>query len=387
MKIVFACGCLEPGRDGVGDYTRRLAGQLAARGHDCHLLALADPHVREPLRADLPCGDATLPALRLPFAAPWPQRIAEARAYLGAIAPDWMSWQVVLYGFDPRGLCLGLGERFRQIAGDTPSEIMFHELWIGEADGTPLKRRLLGQVQRHVLADLLRRLRPRVVHTHIELYRRLLGRLGRHGAAAKILPLFGNIPVAPKAAPGWLAEKWPAGVARIAATGREAWWLFVLFGSIHPEWDGDDFFRRASAAAKAAGKRVAFLSLGRAGAAGEATLRRLAAHDGDAWLTHTLGPLPEADISQGLLTADFGVSPVPPEYLGKSGTAIAMLEHGLPVIVTRPPYRYRRCPADRLRVTTKNVVLDFDLAAHGRIPPRPHLPLVAAQFVADLSAA
>lgn len=26
MTILFLCGSLEPGRDGVGDYTRRLAG-------------------------------------------------------------------------------------------------------------------------------------------------------------------------------------------------------------------------------------------------------------------------------------------------------------------------------------------------------------------------
>ena len=33
MKIAFLCGSLEPWRDGVGDYTRRLAGDLQACGH------------------------------------------------------------------------------------------------------------------------------------------------------------------------------------------------------------------------------------------------------------------------------------------------------------------------------------------------------------------
>ena len=34
MKIVFICGCLEPGKDGVGDYTRRLSAELIDHGVD-----------------------------------------------------------------------------------------------------------------------------------------------------------------------------------------------------------------------------------------------------------------------------------------------------------------------------------------------------------------
>ena len=48
MKFAFICGSLEPGRNGVGDYTRRLAGELAAQGHECLLVSLNDvDHVDE----------------------------------------------------------------------------------------------------------------------------------------------------------------------------------------------------------------------------------------------------------------------------------------------------------------------------------------------------
>jgi hypothetical protein len=47
LKILFVCSCLEPGLDGVGDYTRRLAVELVALGHSCTLLALADGLVQE----------------------------------------------------------------------------------------------------------------------------------------------------------------------------------------------------------------------------------------------------------------------------------------------------------------------------------------------------
>ena len=40
MKLIFICGSLEPGRDGVGDYTRRLAGELIRQGHQIAIIAL-----------------------------------------------------------------------------------------------------------------------------------------------------------------------------------------------------------------------------------------------------------------------------------------------------------------------------------------------------------
>ena len=42
MKVVFVTSCLEPGRDGVGDYTRSLAEESTKLGHRAGLLALQD---------------------------------------------------------------------------------------------------------------------------------------------------------------------------------------------------------------------------------------------------------------------------------------------------------------------------------------------------------
>lgn len=43
MRIAFSTGCLAPGRDGVGDYTRTLAGECARRGHTLALVSLGEP--------------------------------------------------------------------------------------------------------------------------------------------------------------------------------------------------------------------------------------------------------------------------------------------------------------------------------------------------------
>ena len=328
---------------GWADYTRLLAAQLAERGHLCLLVALADPHIAEVTRGEAGTPEKRMPVLRIPAASAWPERIAQAGVACDQFDPDWTSFQVVPYSYDSRGLCFGLGAHFDAIAGDSPSQIMFHEIWIGEAEATPLKKRLVGKVQRHIIKDLLQKLRPRVVHTHTPLYRHLLGKLG---VKAKLLPLFANIspPAETKPDPEWLAEKWPVGWGKINVSGRAKWWIFVFFGTIHPEWDAEDFVRRAGAAAQRAGKSCALLFVGRAGAEGERVWRELHRHESASWMMTTLGPQAPADISQCLLEADFGVSPVPPEYLTKSGTAMAMLEHGLPVIVTRPAGRYRNCP-------------------------------------------
>jgi glycosyltransferase involved in cell wall biosynthesis len=387
LKILFVCTCLEPGLDGVGDYTRRLASELAARGQDCHLLALADRHVREADASSVPADEhaPALPCLRLPATIPWPERIARARKFCESVAPDWISWQFVLYGFDPRGLGLGLGRRLAEIAAGYRNQIMFHEIWIGVARQSTLKNKIIGRVQKSVIRDLLQRIRPLVVHTHTPLYEHLLGGLGTRVAR---LPLFGNIPITSRPRPDWWSEKWPGDGVRPVAADRNLWWIFLIFGSIHPEWDGDDFLQRASEAAQRTGKKCALVSIGRPGSAGEGKLRELAHRpENSSWSFLNLGSRPAEEISQWLLAADFGVSPVPPEYLFKSGTAAAMIEHGLPVIATRLGSEYADCPPGILAERLRNVAADFDLASLQKFPAGSLLPEVADRFLADLQGA
>jgi hypothetical protein len=65
---------------------------------------------------------------------------------------------------------------------------------------------------------------------------------------------------------------------------------------------------------------------------------------------------------------------------------MAILEHGLPVIVNRRAGRYRDCPDQLLEPALENVITDFDLAAGRKIEPRQRLPHIAEQFIADLRA-
>ena len=370
--------------DGVGDYTRLLATALAELGHDCSLLALADHHVKKPSTCDSGDGYTILPSLRLPAREGWPARLRQAMSFREGVAPDWVSWQFVIYGFDPRGLSFGLGRRLREVSGRCKNHIMFHELWIGEMEGISMKQKLIGRLQKQIIKDVLQKLRPSVIHTHTPLYQYLIKRLGY---PSKMLPLFGNIPLA-RPRPDWLKEKWPEGGGALSGKANRAkWWILVLFGSIHPEWDATDFREKLLEAARRAGKRCLLISIGRPGGHGERVLRALRQFEGTNWGVLSLGPQAEEDISQCLLSADFGVSAVPPENVFKSGTAAAMTEHGLPILVSRPAAKYRNCPPEILLEGMPNVIRHFDLVAIKRSPAHSLLPGVAAQFIADLERA
>jgi glycosyltransferase involved in cell wall biosynthesis len=367
--------------DGVGDYTRILATELIALGHECSLVAIADHHVNKPATCDFGDANYPLPALRLPARASWPERLRAAIAYRQDFAPEWVSWQIVLYGFDRRGLSFGLGRRLREVSLGCKNQIMFHELWIGEAIDTSFKNKLMGKAQKLIISDLLKKLRPRVVHTHTPFYRHLLGRLGYH---VTLLPLFGNIPLTTQPWPDWLQEKWPEGGLFSNARERKSWWIFVMFGTIHPEWDAENFWRQAQDACQRSNKKCLLISIGRPGGIGERSLRALQLHEGSSWRVLNLGQQSPEAISQCLLTADFGVSAAPPEYVFKSGTVAAMVEHGLPVLVTRPAGSYADCPPEILLLGLKNVERHFEVRSLKKSEPQSLLPAVAAQFIEDL---
>jgi hypothetical protein len=342
---------------------------------------VADRRVDQSISGVFGEGDGVMPYLRLPFAMPWPERVERARAFRADFAPDWISWQIVLYGFDRLGLCFGLGRHCRAIAGDVKNEIMFHEIWIGLGQGSSLKSRAVGALQKGIIKGLLRDLRPRAVHTHTPLYRFLLSRLGQPVA---LLRLFGNIPLA-EPRPGWLGEQLAASGTPFSA--RQDWLVFVIFGTIHDAWNTADFISQAIAAAKSAGKKGLLLLVGRPGGHGEQTVRALKEMETTDFRVCALGAKPEEEISQCLFAGDFGVSTVPPEYLFKSGTAAAMIEHGLPVVTTRPSYRYPQCPPQVAHEIMPHTQRNLGMEMPSRPKPGSLLPQIARRFVEDLSRA
>jgi hypothetical protein len=274
---------------------------------------------------------AEIETVRVPAQMPWPARIAAVRPRLAAFAPDCLSLQFVPYGFADRGLVWGLGARLLALEPPPCVHVMFHELWIGEAEGAPVKRRIVGGIQKRLILKLLRDLAPTVVQTQASPYVHMLR---RHGIAASRLPLFGNIAVNGADERRWVVELFREASQSAVLDNRAGYWLLGLFGTIHPEWQAEPLLSRLQALAAAQNKNVALLAIGRLGGSGERIWSELTS-------THPAlprirsGEQPAARISQLLRTIDFGVAASPLALVGKSGTIAAMLDHGVPVIVTR----------------------------------------------------
>ena len=86
---------------------------------------------------------------------------------------------------------------------------------------------------------------------------------------------------------------------------------------------------------------------------------------------------------------DFGIATTPWELIGKSGATAAMLDHGLPVIVSRDDVHI---PVD-VEPEPQPLLCKMDaqlpswlLNVAQRQPPREHVTEVAERFLADLAA-
>ncbi len=377
MRIVFLGSSLAAGRNGVGDYIRFLSAELARQGHACLALGLAD--TEDSL-------DEHEPVVRIDGRRPWSQRLLHARAAVAGFAPDWVSLQFVAYAWHPRGYAFGLADRLAPLLKGRRRHLMFHELWLGLNRRDRLVNRLHGIVQRRAILGLHRTFQPQLVHAQAPAY---VATLAAEGIAARRLPLFGNLPVAPgdrrATQRRLLAEHAP----QLTAEGVVfAGW----FGTIHREWHGPELIARLAAATRAAGKHLVLLSLGRTGAGGAALVAALRQSPPVETTIIELGESAPTDASQLLGALDLALTANPVALVPKSGTVAACLDHGLPVLVSRDDWRPRGAivvpPLAEPQVIFSPAGTPIDLASvlALRRQPAPRLPAIAAQFASDLTA-
>lgn len=329
MTILFICACLEPGRDGVGDYTRQLATEATARGHLCTILALHDPYVSA-------CTETTtahLALIRLPATQPWAERLTAAVRLRQHLAPDWVSWQVVTYGFHPRGfLPTVLRQQARALRG-ARCHVMLHELWLGLDRGAGWRARVTGWLQRRGLLSFLHQLNPDCLHTSNAAYQHVLV---RESFSASVLDLFGNVPLVDENPRASLKNWFPSLV------GQPAPLVAVTFGTLHPQWQPAATITWLCATAQRLGRPPALLTLGRTGAHASLILDAFRQRGISVAVSGELAP---TQLSSLLRSADFGLAPHPWMLIGKSGAAATLLEHGLPVLVPRDDWHLRVAPA------------------------------------------
>jgi hypothetical protein len=366
VRIRFLTSSIEPGKDGIGDYTLRLAAQCEKRGHDVEIVAFNDKHL-----AQTESGEKRL---RLPRAMGMSERLRSFENWsAGRAEPDWASVQFVPYGFHDKGLVGGWREPMKRLAIGAKRQVMAHETWIGQEKSAPWRHRLMGAMQKPQALRMFKELGPKMVHTSNEFY---AGLLAREGWPAKVLPLAGNIPISAK----FSEQERKSFEQKIGVADRPSICVVGIFGAIYPEWNPARIIPNLREAAAEHGKRLVIVAFGRIGP-GAAVWEKMKRDFGAQVFFGAMGELRPAEISGVLQELDAGLCVSPFELLGKSSAVATILEHGLPVIVSRFENSGEPAQPPPGIVTPSTLARLF--AANAR--PAPRDPgATAEQFLADL---
>lgn len=308
MKILFLCGSLEPGSDGVGDYTRRLAAALIRKGHQAKIVALSDNSEREVSAETQQCEGSIISVLRIPYFVSSKQRYTKTAQYINDFNPDWVSLQFVPYSFNSKGLPFVIPSFLKKLKGKHKWHIMFHELWLGIDKEASFRHKCIGRLQQFIIRNIVSATKPDRVHTQNKLYQFFLK---KHNITAQVLPICGNIPVT--------AEK------------KETvdFTQFVLFGSIHYGAPFKDFVDNLASNSSLFVKPIQFTFIGKNG---QELADYKAILENYAIPYKVLGIQSEKAISQVLADSDFGISTTPYFQTEKSGVYAAYREHQLNTI-------------------------------------------------------
>jgi hypothetical protein len=305
MKILFLCGSIEPGQDGVGDYTIRLALELVSFGHEITIISLYDKFINNVTNSS---GEG-FASIRLPYSMDEAERFNEVVENISSFNPEWISLQFVIFSYHPKGLPFQLPSKMKALLANRKVHIMFHELWVAMDNASSFKLKFLGWLQKKIIQKTIQAINPRVIHTHTKLYQ---WQLKEVRVESTLLPLFGNIPV-----------------VSVDQQHDNTFIKVVVFGTIHFGAPLELFANEFHEYLKDKKKIAEVIFVGRCGAYQESWIR---AFQKEGIKVNVLGEQTVEQISKLLLSAGIGITSTPFLLTEKSGTVAAMLEHELQVI-------------------------------------------------------
>ncbi|NDP22504.1 MAG: glycosyltransferase [Paludibacter sp.] len=323
MKILFISGSLEPGRDGVGDYTRRLAGELIQQGNVVRVIAYNDKYISEIENIEQIADGTGIEVLRIPSKFSSKQKVECTKLFIDEFNPEWISLQYVPFAFQDKGLPFGLGSLLKKLGEGRKCHVMFHELWVGMDMEAPIKHKLWGKVQKMIIRKMIQQLSPQVIHTQTQLYQLQLENIDFQ---ASILPLFGNIPVK---------------CNRAEPTKNKQILSFVIFGTIHPGAPIKRFAEELTSYQNKHQLKIKLIFIGRCGVELEHWVSVCKKADID---VNVMGEQNSERISEVLSSADWGISSTPMFLSQKSGTVTAMCEHQLQVLCVARSWQVKGLP-------------------------------------------
>lgn len=372
MKITLLCGSLEPGRDGVGDYSRCLAKAATHLGHDLQLISLKD----STLGTD---DGAGLRVIRRNGQFNDPTYLSQIQSDINEWAPDILSLQFVPFAYHPKGLIHDLIPFIQKVRSGLQMHLMFHETWLRWEYGTSLKHRLIGQIQRQKILQSIRLWQPETVHTSNPYYAQIL----RHnGIPCNLLPLFGNIPIAPH-----LHRDRFEALLQAPLQSNERRILFPF--NQDAKWRPLDLLQRIQATLQASQSTlpIRLIQIGRTHSELEhwKQISEFAAKAD--WKCDVLGAQDAETLSIAFQSCQLGISSSPIQLAGKSGAVAAMREHGLPVLCSSPSglknwkhYHQARLAAFEINDTDLHRIL----VEEEPLPPNAKLASICQQWLDDI---
>jgi hypothetical protein len=328
MKILFLCGSAEPGKDGVGDYTRRLCGELIRTGHQAQIISLCDKQVVSFVTQTQLAKEIAITVRRIPKVSSNKQRLQWTQEIFKNEAPDWISLQYVPYSFNTKGLPFWLPGFFKELKGAHQTHIMFHEVWVGISVISPFEHKVTGFFQRFIAKQIINKVTPISITTSNILYQLVLD---KGGIIAETLPLFSNIS---KVDVDLEFKKHVYNNLGITEEESKQYLFAGVFGSIYPEADIENVLNELLIRVSTKKQKLVFVSFGRIGADGKKEYERLEGFFSSKIKFVNCGELSEERVSTLLQLLNIGISCTPSQHVGKSGVFAAMKFHGLEVIMS-----------------------------------------------------
>ena len=336
MNIILLCASMEPGRDGVGDYTRRLAANLQNRNHSVLVVALHDKFLQDISVLEQDSEGISVPVVRVPATMPAKQRINYLAQLHQVKQADWVSIQFVNFGFNKYGLPFELLKLPGVLNAKIKFHIMFHELWCGMGVSSGLKEKVLGQAQKLFIKAFIYALKPSKIFTSIVRYGRFLNTIGQN---AGIVPIYSNISV--NAANETELQSF-INSGPLAEVIRHQSELLILgfFGTIYNCPGLWHLLESAGKAAASLNKKLFVLNIGH-------NRNSTLLDDVGAKYYYQTGSVSPETINGLMKLVNVGVVTTPADSIDKSGTAIAWLERSTPVLIPAADQTYQPVQKER----------------------------------------
>lgn len=312
-KILFICGSLHPGHDGVGDYSRNLAASLIKRGVEASIISIMDRGVKGKVEEIQYALEEKVLVLRISQTLSRKDRKRHYDEWVLKFNPAWLSLQYVPYAFSQKGMPFWLGSFLDLDRKSANWHFMIHEVHVEGILNFKLK--FIRQTQIVILKRLIKKLLPKVIHTSNLFYKKLLKDIS---IESQVLGLFGNIDIA----------KAPM------KNGKSEMFQGVFFGAGPQPISFSNYSNAIAQFIENHKKPINLVFCGRPNHRTTDFIKHLKHElDNSVVRIEERGELPADEISELFLQSHFGISRVPPRLIGKSGTSISMSEHGLPLWV------------------------------------------------------